>query len=111
MNLFDYNEVTDEQKRAIEEVMTLAKEAGNQEFAEMLAYKFGVKETVKVPASNFAFTQECDKLGIKVWTMGHEASNGDLPNSEDNPMLPILSITEPAAKLEQLVASIRSSVK
>ena len=110
MELFDYNAVTDEQKKAIEEVMILAKEEGNEEFAEMLSFKFGVKEAVKVPPENFAFTQECEKLGIKVWIMGYESQNANLPNSEENPMLPILSITESSTKLESLIASIRNNV-
>lgn len=110
MSLFDYGNITEEHKAALLEVVELAKQSNNDMFAELLKHKFQLVEPVKIDHKTMAFTQECEKVGIKVWVMGYQ-NNPEQPTDENNPLVPILSITEGADKMEDLVASIRSAVK
>ena len=109
--MFDYGNITEEHKAAILEAVAMAREDGNDELAERLLFKFKVKEPVIIPTDAFAFTKECEKVGIKVWTMGHVSQNVGQENSDTNPLIPQVSITEDVRLMDALVKSIRDSVQ
>ena len=106
MNLFDYGAISEEQKKAILEVMDLAKESGNDVFAEFLKHKFKIVEPVRVDHKEYDFYKHCDSNGIKVWLMGYVQDGGG--NNPAEPSYPVVSITEDIRKLEELVAYLKT---
>lgn len=106
MKLFDYGTITDEHKEAVQEVMSLAKQFGNEEFAEFIKHKFKIIEPLRLPYEITTFYQECEKVGIKVHLMGYVQDNGG--SDPTLPSYPVVSITEDIRKLEELIKSIKN---
>jgi hypothetical protein len=104
MNLFDYGAITEEQKKAILEVMDLAKESGNEMFAEFIKHKFKIVEPLRIDHKESEFYKVCESHGIKVWLMGYVQDKGGLDPTE--PSYPIVSVTEDIRKLENLIENI-----
>jgi len=105
MKLFDYGTISEQHKEAVQEVMELAKNFGNAEFAEFLKHKFKIIEPLRVPYETSTFAKECEKADIKVYLMGWTQDNGG--SDPALPFYPILSITDDIRKLEQLIKNIK----
>jgi hypothetical protein len=107
MELFDYRAINEEHKKAVQEVINLAKDAGNEDFAEYLKHKFEIIEPIKLEHTKTEFYRLCEKNDIKVWLMGWVQDGGGLDPSV--PHYPVVSITEDIRKIEQLIAYIKNS--
>ena len=105
VELFDYGSVTEEHKKAVLEVMTLAKEHGNDMFAEYLKHKFQIEEPLRVDYKESEFAKACEQNDIKLWLMGWVQDGGAAAGS---PHYPVLSITEDIRKIEKLIETFRN---
>lgn len=106
MNLFNYGEITEQHKEAVLEVMDLAKQQGNDMFAELLKHKFQIEEPVKVDHKETVFAKACESSDIKVWVMGWVQDGGAETGA---PHYPVVSITEDIRKIDKLVEAIKNS--
>lgn len=105
VELFDYGSVTEEHKKAVLEVMNLAKEHGNDMFAEYLKHKFQIEEPLRVDYKESEFAKACEQNDIKLWLMGWVQDGGAAAGS---PHYPVLSITEDIRKIEKLIETFRN---
>ena len=104
MKLFDYGNISEQQKEAVLEIMDLAKQQGNEVFAEILKHKFQIEEPVRVDHSNHIFTKACEESDIKLWVMGWVRDGDDETGA---PYYPVVSITEDIRKIDTLIDNIR----
>lgn len=104
MELFDYGNISEEHKKAVLEVMDLAKQQGNEMFAELLKHKFQIEEPVRVDHTDRAFVKACEESDIKVWVMGWVQDGGAESGS---PHFPVVSITEDIRKIDKLVENLK----
>lgn len=105
MKLFDYGSITEQHKEAIQEVVDLAKQSGNDVFAELVKHKFQLVEPVRVDHRDTEFYKACASNDIHVWTMGYVQDGGG--NDPSIPYYPVVSITEDIRKIEKLVQSLK----
>ena len=107
MELFNYGDITEEQKKAVLEIIELANQSGNDVFAELLKHKFQIIEPLKLDHTKTEFNRLCTEKEIKVWLMGWvQDGGGEDPSA---PHYPVVSITEDIRKLEELVRHIKNS--
>lgn len=104
-NVFDYGAINDHHKEAIQEVIDLARNTGNEMFAEVLKHKFQLVEPIRVDYKETAFYKACTENDIKVWTMGYVQDGGG--NDPSIPFYPVVSITEDIRKIQKLVETLK----
>jgi hypothetical protein len=104
-NVFDYGAINDHHKEAIQEVIDLARNTGNEMFAEVLKHKFQLVEPIRVEYKDTAFYKACTENDIHVWTMGYVQDGGG--NDPSIPFYPVVSITEDIRKIEKLVETLK----
>lgn len=105
MKLFDYGSITEQHKEAIQEVIDLATQSGNDVFAEFIKHKFQLVEPVRVDHKDTEFYKACTEHDIHVWTMGYIQDGGG--NDPSIPFYPVVSITEDIRKIEKLVEFLK----
>ena len=105
MELFNYGDIKEEHKQAVLEVMELARQQGNDVFAELLKHKFKIEEPVKVEYTDTIFAKACEAADVKLWLMGWVQDGLDDAGS---PHYPVVSITEDIRKIENLVEAIKN---
>lgn len=103
--MFDYGSITEQHKEAIQEVVNLAKQSGNEMFAETIKHKFQLVEPILVNHKDTEFYKACTKNNIKVWTMGYVQDGGG--NDPTIPYYPVVSITEDIRKIEKLIKTLK----
>lgn len=107
MEVFDYGSISEEQKKAIQEVIDLARQSNNEMFAQFLTHKFKIVEPVRIDHTNTQFYKMCSDNDIKVWLMGWvQDGGGEDPSA---PHWPVVSITEDVRKIEKLLKHIKES--
>ena len=105
--LFDYGAIKEEHKQAVVEVMELARNSGNEVFAEFLKHKFKIEEPNKIDYKLSEFYRLCEQNNIKVWLMGHQQEGPEA--NPGAPLWPVLSITEDIRVIEKLIESIKNN--
>lgn len=83
---YDYSNITESDKKVIEEVILLCHHQGNHDFAEMLKKRFQLVMPNRYDHEQHPFVKRCRELNIDVHLMGHI--------SDGNEEYPIISITE-----------------
>lgn len=78
--IFDYSSISDEQKKAIEEVVNILEDNGQDLLAKNIGYKFELKEHTKVPPQSSVFVTLLKEFGLNSvqqgWVMGEVDSEG-----------------------------------
>lgn len=78
--IFDYSSISDEQKKAIEEVVSILEDNGQDILAKNIGYKFQLKEHIKVPPESSVFVTLMKEFGLNSnqqgWVMGEVDSEG-----------------------------------
>lgn len=78
--IFDYSSISDEQKKAIEEVVSILEDNGQDILAKNIGYKFQLKEHTKVPPESSVFVTLMKEFGLNShqqgWVMGEIDSEG-----------------------------------
>jgi|AntAceMinimDraft_5_1070358.scaffolds.fasta_scaffold08386_4 hypothetical protein len=105
MKLFDYGSITEQHKEAIQEVVDLATQSGNDVFAEFIKYKFQLIDPVRVDHKDTEFYKACAENDIHVWIMGYIQDG--VGNDPSMPFYPVVSITEDIRKIEKLVEFLK----
>jgi hypothetical protein len=101
IEVFDYGSITKEHKKAVQEVIDLAKSSGHDLFAEFLKNKFQIVERKKINLDNSVFVKYA-KINNMFCSVQGYIDNLNL----NEPLEPIISVTEPLSKFEKLVVSI-----
>jgi hypothetical protein len=101
IELFDYNSITKEQKKAVQEVIDLAKNAGHNLFAEFLKNKFQIVERKKFNIDNSIFVKYAKINNLFCSVQGY-VDNLNLKE----PLEPIISVTDSISKFDKLIVSI-----
>jgi hypothetical protein len=104
IELFDYNSITKEQKKTVQEVIDLAKNAGHNLFAEFLKNKFQIVERKKINIDNSVFVKYAKINNLFCSVQGY-VDNLNLKE----PLEPIISVTDPISKFDKLVVSVIES--
>jgi len=78
--IFDYSSISDEQKKAIEEVVNILDSNGQDMLAKTIGYKFQLKEHTKVPPEKSVFVTLMKEFGLSSnqqgWIMGEIDETG-----------------------------------
>ena len=78
--IFDYSSISDEQKKAIEEVVSILENNGQDILAKNIGYKFELKEHTKVPPQSSVFVTLMKEFGLNAnqqgWIMGEIDETG-----------------------------------
>lgn len=97
--LFDYGSINEEHKKVVLEIMELAKQSGNDVFAEFIKHKFQIVEPKKYDLAESKFVEACEKHNFKYHVMGYVVDG----TNPDSIHYPIVSITEDIRKLEEFI--------
>ena len=100
--LFDYGSINDQHKKAIFEVMMLAKQFGHDNFAEFLKFKFEIVEPNRYNLNESEFIQACEKNQVQYNIQGYVKNSLD----PDAVHYPIVSITEDIRKLNTFIKNV-----
>ena len=101
IELFDYGSITKEHKKAVQEVIDLAKNSGHNLFAEFLKNKFQIVERKKINIDNSVFIKYA-KINNMFCSVQGYIDNLNL----NEPLEPIISVTEPLSKFDKLIVSV-----
>jgi len=104
IELFDYGSITKEHKKAVQEVIDLAKNSGHNLFAEFLKNKFQIVEREKFNPDNSVFVKYAKINNLFCSVQGY-VDNLNLKE----PLEPIISVTEPLSKFDKLIVSVIES--
>ena len=78
--IFDYSSISDEQKKAIEEVVSILENNGQDILAKNIGYKFELKEHTKVPPQSSVFVTLMKEFGLNSiqqgWVLGEIDDEG-----------------------------------
>ena len=74
--MFDYSEVTEDDEDVIKEIIRLAREQGNDDFADELGVKFGLVELPEYDASNSSFIKALEDANYAWNTQGYSTEGG-----------------------------------
>jgi hypothetical protein len=101
---FNYGNITQEHKKAIEEVIVLAENAGHPLFADLLKNKFQIIERKKFNVDDSIFIKYAKENNIYCSAQGFI----DNLNPED-PMIPVIGLCEDVKKLDNFVLKIQEN--
>ena len=104
--LFDYGNITKENKQAIIEAINILNNTGNQMSAALLEHKFKIKDTKKYNLNNSIFIQLCKKFNIGYSTQGYITKGVD-ENAVD---YPIVLIQDEISNLDEFITFIKKNV-
>jgi hypothetical protein len=97
--LFDYGNITSTHKKLLFEVIELAKQSGNDLFAEFIKHKFQIIEPNRFDLENSKFIESCKKHKFNYNIQGYVVDG----LNPDAVQYPIVSITEDIRKLEEFI--------
>jgi hypothetical protein len=97
--LFNYGDLKKEHKDAASEIVELAKQAGQDILAELIAHRFQLIEPNRFQLENSIFAQACKAEGFNCSIMGW-VTEGDTPGAIH---YPLVAITEDIRKLDNFI--------
>lgn len=100
---YNYGEVSTNDKKVINEVITLAKQQGLDMFVEFLKFKFQIVEQPKYDFEESEFVQEAAKHGLFVSVQGNIKSGDKV----DDVVYPVISICDDIRKFEKFYNAIK----
>ena len=100
---FNYGEISDNDKRVVEEVIKLAKQQGLDIFVKFLEHKFNIVEQPTYDFEESEFVKEAAKNGLFVSVQGTIKSG----NKPDDIVYPVISICEDIRKFEKFYNAIK----
>jgi hypothetical protein len=106
--VFNYAEITQAQKDAVEEIVAMYKNIQGvtpEEFEQLIKLKFNINDRKKYDLDKSKFYNICKKNNIYVVPQGYMIVGEGLDATE----YPILSICEDVRKLEEFIDDIRST--
>ena len=100
---YNYGEISDNDKRVIGEVISLAKAQGLDNFVEFLQHKFKIVEQPEFDFEESEFVKESAKHGLFVAVQG-TIKSGDKPGDI---VYPVISITDDVRKFDKFYNAIK----
>ena len=103
--MFDYGNITDEQKSAVVEIATFLESSNQHQLADVIKKRFKVVETPKYDITQSKFYQEAQKAGVFVAVQGYvqEGLDGDAMQYQ------LCAICDDVRNLDKFIDSIKSS--
>jgi hypothetical protein len=101
--VFDYGSINETHQQAASEIARMLDESGNEMLAELIKFKFNIKEPKKIPPTESIFVKICRENNIHITIQGYVSEGIDV----DSTQYPIVSISEDVRVLDKLVTFIR----
>lgn len=103
--MFDYGNITDEQKSVVKEIAGFLEQSNQHQLAEVIRKRFKVVETPKYDIRQSKFYQEAQKAGLFVAVQGfvQEGIDGDAMQYQ------LCAVCSDIRELDKFVDSIKSS--
>jgi hypothetical protein len=99
-NVFDYNSITDEHKRAVKEVLSVLEKFGYDMVADMIKMQFGIVARPRYDLKDSEFIKACQKANILTITQGYVIDN--------NVEYPVVFIQDDIRKLNEFIEKIKT---
>ena len=103
--LFDYGNITDENKAAALEIANMLESQGLKDLAESIKVKFKIKEIPKYDVESSPFVVACKAAGLYCSIQGY-VQEGVEPNIIQYPLLAVCSDVRNLEKLIPIVKSM-----
>jgi hypothetical protein len=102
--MFDYGNITDEQKNVIKEVASFLENSNQHELADVIKKRFKVIETPRYDLTKSKFYQEAQKAGVFVAVQGfvQEGLDGDAIQYQ------LCAVCDDIRNLDKFIDSIKS---
>jgi len=98
--LFDYGNISDEQKLVAKEIVEIANSMGLNVLSELIKDKFKIKQYPRIDHTESLFYKKCKEIDINPALQGFNRYNGK--------EYPILAINQDVRALDLLVEKIKS---
>ena len=101
--VFDYGKITDEQKKAAEEICLLLQTLGQPLLSDLIKEKFGIVQTPKYNIDEHEFVKACMQAEL------HCAIQGFVKDGTGNIEYPVIAICDDSRKFFNLYNIIKNS--
>lgn len=103
--VFDYGNITDEQKNVVDEIIKILNQFDQPMIAELLRSKFELEPIKEFDLSTSKFVKYCEAAGLRLHIQG-TVCEGEHPNKIS---YPILTLQEDVRHLDKLIDFIKNN--